>query len=296
MSKQTIDEAVQNGVREGIKTAGAKKAAERTRESEERNNMAAARAAASDVLEGLTVLQELPGSKFSFSTSSQIDRLFIHTNVPTRASDSAHNEPSKLYIIVEGNGTISAYGDARQVHYSEANPSLSFESPEALIVNSSTPGAAEEVLSFVAKLAADKGLVTCDDPKIGKKMLDGTVYVGGSPNAKPMYTTPEDAGVVDIMHAEKCIRKLNDQNAYGHNDWRLPDASEKETLLRAKDTGALSRTFNGQSELGRSLSNCYLSSEDLTQETVLLERAEDGFRKRVRKKSGVDFVIRPVRN
>jgi hypothetical protein len=123
MSRQTIDEAVQNGVREGIQTAETVKVANKTRETQLEKNMAAARAAASDVLQGLTVLRELPGSKFSFSDHSQIDRLFIDTNVPTYAD----KEPSKLYIIVEGNGTISAYGDARQVRYSETNPSLSFE-------------------------------------------------------------------------------------------------------------------------------------------------------------------------
>jgi len=128
-------------------------------------------------------------------------------------------------------------------------------------------------------------------------MTDRTIYAGVSPNGKPMYTTPEDVGVVDIMLAEKYIRKLNDENAFGHNDWRLPDASEKKTLLGTKDTGALSRTFNGQNELRtqRRLSDCYLSSDVLTQERVTLER-EDGYRESAHKKSGIPFVIRPVRN
>jgi hypothetical protein len=61
-----------------------------------------------------------------------------------------------------------------------------------------------------------------NQPDIGDKMPDGTVYAGTSDTGKPMYTTPEDVGVANLLDAERLIKKLNASNAYGHKDWRLP--------------------------------------------------------------------------
>jgi hypothetical protein len=140
-------------------------------------------------------------------------------------------------------------------------------------------------------------------PESALKVRDGTVVVGQNAN-DTIFTTPEDAGRVDILLADKLIQKFNAENAYGHNDWRLPNDDEREVLIGLADEKALRNTFNTCHWPNRKLSNCYLSSQDLTRfsdrpepqnEMILLE-AKDGYREYAYKKSGVQFFIRPVRN
>jgi len=157
------------------------------------------------------------------------------------------------------------------------------------------------------------------EPKSGEKMPDGTVYVDTSPTThNPLFTTPEDIGEVDISDSEKCIRKLNERNAYGHNDWRLANKSELEILLRAKKEGALRGTFN---DIGMRVSSDfklrylfhmlpqhipesetplkahYLSSEDLMNkgEYIRLE-VQHRYLVNFDKNSLVTVCVRPVRS
>lgn len=148
-------------------------------------------------------------------------------------------------------------------------------------------------------------------PESGLKVLDGTVVVGQD-TSDTVFTTPEDVGLVDILLADEFIAKLNKKNAYGHNDWRLPNDDEKKVLLSLADKDNLNRTFNASmgnplrsdEPTARSISSCYLSSDDLTRlskepapknEAIQLE-TNDGARHFAHKKSGVQFFIRPVRN
>jgi hypothetical protein len=64
----------------------------------------------------------------------------------------------------------------------------------------------------------------------GDKMLDGTVYVGTSPDtAKPMYAMPADAGLtMTFNQAKEYAAKLD---AHGHKDWRVPTESELDALF-----------------------------------------------------------------
>jgi hypothetical protein len=89
-----------------------------------------------------------------------------------------------------------------------------------------------------------------------------------------------------------------------NNDWRLPHDYERRILLSLADKGTLQGTFNKAHWPNRALSNCYLSSEDLTRfpdrpepwnEMIPLEE-KDGYQEYAHKKSGVEFFIRPVRN
>jgi hypothetical protein len=151
-------------------------------------------------------------------------------------------------------------------------------------------------------------------PESGLTVRDGTVVVGQN-TSDAVFTTPEDMGLAYIFDAERIVRKLNKENAYGHNDWRLPNDDEKVTLLSLADKHGLKTTFNvfklgnplrGQDNNpdDRSLSSCYLSSDDLTRfskepapknEAMQLE-TNDGAQLLANKKSRVQFFIRPVRN
>ncbi len=68
------------------------------------------------------------------------------------------------------------------------------------------------------------------EPKIGDKMLDGTIFAGISPETnKPMYATPADALLtMEFNHATDYAAKLD---AHGHRDWRVPTKNELNILF-----------------------------------------------------------------
>jgi hypothetical protein len=146
-------------------------------------------------------------------------------------------------------------------------------------------------------------------PKSGDKMVDGTLYVEISPQAQqPMFTTPEDLDEpVDITQAEKVIHQLNAAKACGHNDWRLPDDTEKKILLSVQSEGGLKGSFSRAKEWempSRSDSSCYLSSDDLSRlqdhrhgglRNIVELESRDGGQYLADSRSGVKFFIRPVR-
>ena len=142
----------------------------------------------------------------------------------------------------------------------------------------------------------------------GLKATDGMVCVGDSGIVgETVFTTPKYVAIADIKDAERVIRKLNSDNYGGHNDWRLPDDGEKQTLLSVKDQNALRRTLIEAREVfgkRRSLNSIYLSSDDLTRfsdepsprnQHVQIEDV-DGAKFLVHVNSGVKFIVRPVRS
>jgi hypothetical protein len=68
------------------------------------------------------------------------------------------------------------------------------------------------------------------EPKVGDKMLDGTIFAGNSPDTnKPMYATPADAPLtMEFNQATAYAAKLG---AHGHQDWRLPTQAELNVLF-----------------------------------------------------------------
>ena len=72
-----------------------------------------------------------------------------------------------------------------------------------------------------------------EEPVIGDRMPDGTIFAGVSPDTgKPMYTTPADASLtMDWKKAMDYVKKLD---AHGYQDWRLPTQGELNVLF--KDT------------------------------------------------------------
>jgi hypothetical protein len=88
---------------------------------------------------------------------------------------------------------------------------------------------------FVAKLAATLqagGWVEPPpaEPKVGDRMLDGTVFAGISPDTnKPMYATPADAPLTMVFNqATDYAAKLDIR---GHKDWRVPTKNELNVLF-----------------------------------------------------------------
>ena len=68
------------------------------------------------------------------------------------------------------------------------------------------------------------------EPKIGDKMLDGTVFAGISPDTnKPMYVTPAEASLTMTFNdAQKYAAQLD---AHGHQDWHVPTKAELNVLF-----------------------------------------------------------------
>jgi len=72
------------------------------------------------------------------------------------------------------------------------------------------------------------------EPKIGDKMLDGTVYAGISPDTnQPMYAAPADASLtMTFNEAKEYAAKLD---AHGHQDWRVPTKAELNVLFNNRE-------------------------------------------------------------
>jgi Protein of unknown function (DUF1566) len=68
------------------------------------------------------------------------------------------------------------------------------------------------------------------EPKIGDKMLDGTLFAGISPDTdKPMYAAPSDASLtMEFNQAKEYAAKLG---AHSHKDWRVPTKNELKVLF-----------------------------------------------------------------
>jgi len=68
------------------------------------------------------------------------------------------------------------------------------------------------------------------EPKVGDKMLDGTVFAGISPDTnKPMYATPADASLtMTFNEAKEYAAKLD---AHSHHDWHVPTKNELNVLF-----------------------------------------------------------------
>jgi hypothetical protein len=81
---------------------------------------------------------------------------------------------------------------------------------------------------------------------IGDIMSDGTIFAGMLPETnKPLYALPEDASLkLTFNKAAEYAAQLNQQNAFGHNDWRVPTDTELNLLYQNKDKGALMGSFN----------------------------------------------------
>lgn len=86
-----------------------------------------------------------------------------------------------------------------------------------------------------------------DDLNVGRRMSDGTIYVGLSPDTgAPLYMSL-GAQAQAVTYDQACDFAAN-SDADGHTDWRLPTARELEMLHRFSGRrGSLSEVFNKNS-------------------------------------------------
>jgi hypothetical protein len=118
------------------------------------------------------------------------------------------------------------------------------------------------------------------EPKIGDKMLDGTVFAGISPDTgRAIYATPADAPVArGFNEASKYASTLD---AHGHHDWRVPTKAELNVLFNNRaaiggfdETGSLPTGWyisSSSSRVGRALTDRYVGS-------TWSQRFDDGYK------------------
>ena len=115
--------------------------------------------------------------------------------------------------------------------------------------------------------------------KPGEVMKDGTVFAGLTADGKQIFAMPGDLDVTMTFNkAAKRVKELNAQNAYGHNDWVIPEKSTLHTVLNNKDKGALANTFKTSSGSGSGYPDWYWSSSEDPDDRVFvyIVRSTDG--------------------
>ena len=135
--------------------------------------------------------------------------------------------------------------------------------------------------------ANDHGKPTASTaPQIGKKMEDGTVYAGISPDTnKPMYARPADAPLTYTFNqAQKYAERLD---AHGHKDWRVPTKAELNVLFKNR------AAVGGFNETGSEPAGWYWSSSQYDYYDAWDQRFSDGYQGDVSKVN--DSSLRCVR-
>jgi len=100
--------------------------------------------------------------------------------------------------------------------------------------------------------------------EIGARMADGSIFAGLTADGKQqIYAMPNDLIVcVTFNDAAKVVRKLNEKNTLGHDDWQIPSSDSLHILYKNQNEGALKGTFNTSADLGSGFvfPQCYWSS------------------------------------
>jgi hypothetical protein len=112
-----------------------------------------------------------------------------------------------------------------------------------------------------------------NEPMIGDKMPDGTIYAGISPDRnKPMYTTWDDAPLAMTFNGAKDFaRALNRRHAYDHDDWRVPTKKELNVLFNHR------AAICGFNESGCDHDGWYWSSTQYSRSAAWSQRFSDGY-------------------
>jgi hypothetical protein len=98
--------------------------------------------------------------------------------------------------------------------------------------------------------------------EIGQQTADG-VYAGLTVDGKQqIFAMPTDLNVtMTFSDAAQAVKKLNAENAFGHNDWQIPALDNLHVLQKNQNEGSLKGTFNTNGEWsGSDLPYWYWSS------------------------------------
>ena len=71
---------------------------------------------------------------------------------------------------------------------------------------------------------------TTEEIEIGRKMKDGTIYAGISPETgESMYVMPQDASAT--LQWKTAMQYAAELDAHGHDDWKIPTIGELKVLF-----------------------------------------------------------------
>jgi hypothetical protein len=100
-------------------------------------------------------------------------------------------------------------------------------------------------------------------PKVGTKMLDGSIYAGVSPeNGKQMYAMAADMPLTHTFN--DAIKSAGQLDMHGHRDWQVPTKAELDVLFENRTAIGgfnLTNSFNGVSDDNNA--GCYWSSSPM---------------------------------
>lgn len=107
-------------------------------------------AVSADMLDRLSGLQRLPGSKFSFETVKEEGALRIKTNVP----DAGETGTKEIEILIGAEGRVKVDGGDRYV-----DDMLSVGGYSDRLFSSAKGSAARKAVALVEKKAREQGLI-----------------------------------------------------------------------------------------------------------------------------------------
>ena len=116
-------------------------------------------------------------------------------------------------------------------------------------------------------------------PKLGQLTKDG-VYAGIALDGKQeIFVMPRDLSVLmTFKAARKAIKNLNLANAYGHNDWKIPDIGSLNVMQEMQNQGSLKGTFKTASVSDLTpCSGCYWSSTKFYNEPYIVRFSDDKY-------------------
>lgn len=138
MSKdnEDLNAAIQRGIAAAKEKMAADGRKRQAAEQKRRGELARAFAHAAGLIEGLTILRDLPGSKFTFTSLEQGNKVCISTNIPRGGRDS--KEPLDIVVSPTGEMRIVSGDDKR---------------------TDRTPHACARIIEHITEKAVIKGLI-----------------------------------------------------------------------------------------------------------------------------------------
>jgi hypothetical protein len=99
-------------------------------------------------------------------------------------------------------------------------------------------------------------------PKLGQQTADGVFAGLTDDGTQQIYAMPTDLRVImPFNDAAAAVKKLNADNALGHNDWKIGSLDAMRVLRKNQGEGSLKGTFNTTNKgSGLDFPDWYLSS------------------------------------